>query len=235
MIVAAARALASEHSTGGYLLVLSAGLAYGAVAVWHFYEHSQHRDPDLPHLLLLVTSIAMFLGAGWVWLAARHARRAAPTNSRFPAHKPQRYAVMCLPSTATSALSGRRPRRESLAPPAHRPTVIAASPLLWSATCSEEGDLRPGGAGSRRLRRLPGATTSPFSTHPPGALSLRAYFLLNLLGEFGGRHGGQLCADQRFSGWALKESNLPLPPCKGGSARSLDLRKRLDVGADQQI
>jgi hypothetical protein len=82
MIVAAARASASEHRNGGYLLVLSAGLAYGAVAVWHFYEHSQGRDPDLPHLLLLVTNIAMFLGAGWVWLTARRARRAAPTNLR---------------------------------------------------------------------------------------------------------------------------------------------------------
>jgi hypothetical protein len=80
MIVAAARAFASGHRNGGYLLVLLAGLAYGAVAVWHFYEHSQHRDPDLPHLLLLVTNIAMFVGAGWVWIAARHARRQVPTR-----------------------------------------------------------------------------------------------------------------------------------------------------------
>jgi hypothetical protein len=85
MIVAAARVFASGNRNGGYLLVLLAGLAYGAVAVWHFYEHSRHRDPDLPHLLLLVTNMAMFLGAGWVWLAARRARRAAPANSRFPA------------------------------------------------------------------------------------------------------------------------------------------------------
>jgi hypothetical protein len=75
MSVAAARAFSSGHRNGGYLLVLSSGLAYGAVAVWHFNEHSQHRDPDLPHLLLLVTNIALFLGAGWVWFTARRAGR----------------------------------------------------------------------------------------------------------------------------------------------------------------
>jgi hypothetical protein len=75
MIVAAGRAVASGHGSGGYLLVLCAGLAYGAVAVWRFYEHSQRRDPDLPHLLLLVTNIGMFLGAGWVWFAVRRTRR----------------------------------------------------------------------------------------------------------------------------------------------------------------
>jgi hypothetical protein len=85
MIVAAARAFASGNRNGGYLLVLLAGLAYGAVAVWHFYEHSQHRDPDLLHLLLFVTNIAMFLGAGWVWLAARRHGERHRANSRFPA------------------------------------------------------------------------------------------------------------------------------------------------------
>jgi hypothetical protein len=74
MIVAAARTFVSGRGNGGHLLVLSAGVTYGAVAVWHFYEHSQHRDPDLPHLLLLITNVAMFLGASWVWLIARGQR-----------------------------------------------------------------------------------------------------------------------------------------------------------------
>jgi lipopolysaccharide export LptBFGC system permease protein LptF len=69
MIVAAARGVGLPSQRAGYLLVLGAGLGYAAVAIWHFYEHSQLRDPDLPHVLLLVTNILMFIGAGWVWLA----------------------------------------------------------------------------------------------------------------------------------------------------------------------
>jgi hypothetical protein len=72
---AAVGAFASGRGNTGYLLVLSGGVAYAAVAVWHFYEHSQLRDPDLLHVLLLVTNIAMFSGAAWVWFTAWRAGR----------------------------------------------------------------------------------------------------------------------------------------------------------------
>jgi hypothetical protein len=71
MLVGAAWAVAFGAASRGYLVVLAGGVGYAAVAVWHFWEHSQGRDPDLPHLLLLITNVVMFLGAAWVWLEAR--------------------------------------------------------------------------------------------------------------------------------------------------------------------
>jgi hypothetical protein len=77
MIAAAARGIGIVTGRSGYVLVLAAGLGYGGVALWHFYEHLQLRDPELPHLLLLVTNILMFIGAGWVWLAGRLGQKEA--------------------------------------------------------------------------------------------------------------------------------------------------------------
>jgi drug/metabolite transporter (DMT)-like permease len=61
----------------GYVLVLIGAAGYAAVAVWHLIEHAQGRDPDLPHILLLVTNIAIFAGAAWVGLTAWRRRRVA--------------------------------------------------------------------------------------------------------------------------------------------------------------
>jgi thiosulfate reductase cytochrome b subunit len=53
----------------GYAVVLAGTVAYAGVAAWHFWEHSQLRDPDLPHLLLLLANIAILGGVAWAWVA----------------------------------------------------------------------------------------------------------------------------------------------------------------------
>jgi hypothetical protein len=68
MLWAAALALTRGSREGGFVAVAVGGLGYAAVAVWHFIEHANGRDPDLPHLLLLITNLVMFAGAAWVWL-----------------------------------------------------------------------------------------------------------------------------------------------------------------------
>jgi hypothetical protein len=60
----------------GYTIVLVAAVGYAAVAVWHFIEHANLRDPDLPHLLLLITNVLIFAGAAWVLFGVW--RRRAP-------------------------------------------------------------------------------------------------------------------------------------------------------------
>jgi hypothetical protein len=49
---------------GALLMIVAAATAFVSGRGRSGYEHSQHRDPDLPHLLLLITNVAMFLGAG---------------------------------------------------------------------------------------------------------------------------------------------------------------------------
>jgi len=65
---AAARARGTRNT--GYTVVLVGAISYLGVAAWHFWEHSQLRDPDLPHLLLVVTNIILFAGVVWAWAAS---------------------------------------------------------------------------------------------------------------------------------------------------------------------
>jgi hypothetical protein len=65
----------------GYPVVLIGAIGYAAVAVWHFIEHANGRDPDLPHLLLLVTNVTIFAGAAWVAVAAWRRADAATSPS----------------------------------------------------------------------------------------------------------------------------------------------------------
>jgi cytochrome bd-type quinol oxidase subunit 2 len=76
LMAAAAIAISRRTTNRGYAVVLAGTLGYAVVAAWHFWEHSQHRDPDLPHVLLLVTNLIIFLGIGWVWIAPRLGQRA---------------------------------------------------------------------------------------------------------------------------------------------------------------
>jgi hypothetical protein len=59
----------------GYAFVLGSGLAYTAVAVWHFIEHANHQDPEVAHVLLGVTQVAMLIGAVIASLGARSRQR----------------------------------------------------------------------------------------------------------------------------------------------------------------
>jgi hypothetical protein len=46
----------------GYQVVVVANLAYGVVAVIHFFQHLDHLELDWAHLLLAITSIAGAMG-----------------------------------------------------------------------------------------------------------------------------------------------------------------------------
>jgi hypothetical protein len=76
LLWAAAFALVRGLRHPGYRVVLVGALSYAAVAVWHFIEHANLRDPDLPHLLLLITNLTILAGAAWV---AFEAWRRRPT------------------------------------------------------------------------------------------------------------------------------------------------------------
>jgi hypothetical protein len=76
---AAAFALVRGIRHPGYTVVLVGALGYAAVAVWHFIEHANLRDPDLPHVLLLITNVLILAGAAWV---AVYARRRQPERHR---------------------------------------------------------------------------------------------------------------------------------------------------------
>lgn len=71
VLVAARRPDLALQERRGYLLVLFSGLAYTGVAVWHFLEHANEQDPELAHVLLGLTQIAMILGAVVATLGAR--------------------------------------------------------------------------------------------------------------------------------------------------------------------
>jgi hypothetical protein len=62
---------------------------------------------------------------------------------------------------------------------------VGARPVAPSAGLTSA----PEGRGVACCARCRVRSTSPISTHPSGALALRAYFLLNLLTEFVGRTG----------------------------------------------
>jgi hypothetical protein len=76
LLFASGRALRLRMPNSGYAAVFVAAVFYVGVATWHFWEHSKLRDPDLPHVLLLVANVAIFSGAIWTaWSARRRSAR----------------------------------------------------------------------------------------------------------------------------------------------------------------
>jgi hypothetical protein len=65
-----------------YTVVLVGAVGYAAVAAWHFIEHANLRDPDLPHVLLLITNLLILAGAAWVVLEGRRRGIAERGSSR---------------------------------------------------------------------------------------------------------------------------------------------------------
>lgn len=64
ILLGAAAVALSQRQRGPAVWAVAVGAAgYAVVAAWHFYEHSQLRDPDLPHILLAITQIVMLGGA----------------------------------------------------------------------------------------------------------------------------------------------------------------------------
>lgn len=71
----ALRTIQEPRQRWGYVLVLSANLAYGAVAIAHFFQHLNRTEVDWAHLLLVITGIAAAVGVLWVLLARLRSRR----------------------------------------------------------------------------------------------------------------------------------------------------------------
>lgn len=75
LLLVALSATVQRRSSPAMTAVLIGAVAYAPIAAWHLYEHSQHRDPDLPHVLLALSQIAMLVGAGIaVVVSAREVR-----------------------------------------------------------------------------------------------------------------------------------------------------------------
>lgn len=70
VFVAALWALTTGRGRPGHVVLLVAAAGNAGIHGWHFWEHFQHRDPGLPHVLLLVTSVMILVGAVWVRLLA---------------------------------------------------------------------------------------------------------------------------------------------------------------------
>lgn len=82
LLVAAAGAWRSRPQlrTAATAAILAGGVGYAVVAAWHFWEHSQHREGTVTHLLLVVTQVAMLAGAVAALLLARATDRAQPPS-----------------------------------------------------------------------------------------------------------------------------------------------------------
>lgn len=60
------RQTADQSQRRAYLVVLLANLAYGVVAVIHFFQHLNQPEVDWTHILLAVTNIVAVAGVLWV-------------------------------------------------------------------------------------------------------------------------------------------------------------------------
>jgi uncharacterized membrane protein len=68
---------ADDRASLGYQVTLISGLAYSAVAVWHFIEHANHNDPQLAHVLLAMGQLAMIVGIVLVVVLTRRTQNAS--------------------------------------------------------------------------------------------------------------------------------------------------------------
>jgi hypothetical protein len=70
--VAALRRLDSgDRALLGYRITLNSGVAYAAVAIWHFVEHANHNDPAIAHVFLAIGQAAMIAGIVLVFVLTR--------------------------------------------------------------------------------------------------------------------------------------------------------------------
>jgi hypothetical protein len=63
LLVPATIAVSNRLRTPGFVTILVSGWLYAAVAVWHFLLHVQGRDPDLPHVLLAMSQLGLYIGS----------------------------------------------------------------------------------------------------------------------------------------------------------------------------
>jgi hypothetical protein len=53
----------------GFTLALAGAALYVPVAVWHFIEHANGSDPEVAHILLAISDLAIIAGAAWALFA----------------------------------------------------------------------------------------------------------------------------------------------------------------------
>jgi hypothetical protein len=58
----------------GFRLSLIGAATYVPVAVWHFIEHANGNDPDVAHVLLGLSDVAIITGAIWATISMRRAQ-----------------------------------------------------------------------------------------------------------------------------------------------------------------
>jgi hypothetical protein len=52
-----------RYRSPGFVVLFGSAWLYAGVAIWHFWLHQQLRDPDLPHALLAVSQLGLYMGA----------------------------------------------------------------------------------------------------------------------------------------------------------------------------
>lgn len=55
-----------RYRSPGFLLLFGSAWLYAGVAVWHFWLHQQIRDPDLPHALLALSQLCLYMGTVFI-------------------------------------------------------------------------------------------------------------------------------------------------------------------------
>jgi hypothetical protein len=50
------------YRSPGFTVVFASACLYVVVAGWHFWLHQQFRDPDLPHVLLALSQLGLYVG-----------------------------------------------------------------------------------------------------------------------------------------------------------------------------
>jgi drug/metabolite transporter (DMT)-like permease len=75
-VTSAVAVRSATYRSPGFVVVLASASLYVVVAVWHFWLHQQLRDPDLPHVLLALSQLGLYVGSLMVaaGLAVPHCR-----------------------------------------------------------------------------------------------------------------------------------------------------------------
>jgi len=55
-----------RYRSPGFLILFGSAWLYAGVAFWHFRLHQQLRDPDLPHALLALSQLGLYIGTAFI-------------------------------------------------------------------------------------------------------------------------------------------------------------------------
>lgn len=84
IILAAGLRGVRERRSPGYAVALAGALAYAVVAARHFYEHTERREADVTHLLLVLANVVVLLGVVWVAIDRRRRLPRRRTSASTP-------------------------------------------------------------------------------------------------------------------------------------------------------